>query len=109
MALSTSPNGHGPVEPRAVGFLEAQGFIAVFEAVDAMTKTARIEVGGLIKLGSALIAVSVRGDLASVIEAVEVGEETVRSLYSVEVRSIVFANPTPAVEALGRAPAAVIS
>ncbi len=92
----------------AVGFLEAQGYVPIFDAIDAMIKVARVELGGTVKLGGALIAVSILGELDSVLEAMEVGEETVRSLYAVEVRSVVFANPCPAVRALARAPDVVV-
>ena len=59
---------------RAVGFIEAEGFVPVFDAVDAMVKATEVEVRGAVRLGGGLVAVAVTGDLATVEEAVEVGE-----------------------------------
>lgn len=94
--------------PTAIGFIEAHGFIPMVEAVDVMTKAAAVEVGGTVKLGGGLISLSIRGDLASVLEALEVGEETLRALYGIEVRSIAFPNPCATIAALGDEPSLVL-
>lgn len=94
--------------PTAVGFIEAQGFIPMFEAIDVMTKAARVELGGVAKLGGGLISVTVRGPLGDVLEALEIGEETLRALYGIEVRTIAFANPCAVVAALGDEPSLVV-
>ncbi|MEU4625432.1 BMC domain-containing protein [Actinoplanes sp. NPDC023801] len=96
-----------PVEPSsggAVAFIEAAGYIAAFDAAEAMSKAASVRLGGLTKLGGGLISVSVIGSLADVLEAVEVGQETVRAFHRVEVRSVVFASPSPAVAAIAARP-----
>ena len=78
---------------RAVGFIEAEGFVPVFDAVDAMVKATEVEVRGAVRLGGGLVAVAVTGDLATVEEAVEIGEETARAVSGRAVKSIVFASP----------------
>ena len=85
---------------RAVGFIEAEGFVPVFDAVDAMVKATEVEVRGAVRLGGGLVAVAVTGDLATVEEAVEVGEEVARAVSGRAVKSIVFANPCLPVQAL---------
>ncbi|MCY1143638.1 BMC domain-containing protein [Actinoplanes sp. Pm04-4] len=87
-----------------MAFLEAAGYIAAFDAAEAMSKAAAVSLGGLTKLGGGLVAVSVLGGLADVLEAIEVGEETVRATHQVEVRSVVFARPVAAVAAVARRP-----
>jgi ethanolamine utilization protein EutM len=84
----------------AVGFIEAEGFVPIFDAVDAMVKAAAVEVRGVARLGGGIVAVAVSGDLATVEEAVEVGEETARAVSSRSVKSVVFANPCLPVSAL---------
>jgi ethanolamine utilization protein EutM len=85
---------------RAVGFIEAEGFVPVFDAVDAMVKATEVEVRGAVRLGGGLVAVAVTGDLATVEEAVEVGEEVARAVSGRAVKSIVFASPCAPVQAL---------
>lgn len=85
---------------RAVGFIQAEGFVPVFDAVDAMVKATEVEVRGAVRLGGGLVAVAVAGDLATVEEAVEVGEEVARAVSGRAVTSIVFASPCAPVSAL---------
>jgi hypothetical protein len=59
-----------------VGFIEAEGFVPIFDAVDAMTKATEVDICGTVRLGGGLVAVAVSGELATVEEAVEIGEET---------------------------------
>ncbi len=84
----------------AVGFIEAEGFVPIFDAVDAIVKATEVTVTGVVRLGGGLVAVAVTGDLATVEEAVEIGEETAKAVSGTAVRSIVFANPCDAVEAI---------
>ena len=92
--------GEGVLMARAVGFIEAEGFVPVFDAVDAMVKATEVEVRGAVRLGGGLVAVAVTGDLATVEEAVEVGEEVARAVSGRAVKSIVFASPCLPVQAL---------
>jgi microcompartment protein CcmL/EutN len=84
---------------RAVGFIEAEGFVPIFDAVDAMVKATEVDVCGVTRLGGGIVAVAV-GDLATVEEAVEIGEEVARAISGRAVKSIVFANPCAPVGAL---------
>lgn len=88
----------------AVGFIEAEGFVPVFDAVDAMVKATSVQVNGTVRLGGGLVAVAVTGDLATVEEAVEVGETAAREVSGARVRSIIFASPAGPVAALAFRP-----
>ncbi|WP_320065507.1 BMC domain-containing protein [Micromonospora sp. RTGN7] len=83
----------------AVGFVEAEGYTAIFDAVDAMVKATEVEVTRVVRLGGGIVAVALRGDLATVEEAVDIGEATAKA-KSRTVHSIVFASPCDAVSAL---------
>jgi ethanolamine utilization protein EutM len=85
---------------RAVGFIEAEGFVPIFDAIDAMVKATEVEVRGVARLGGGLVAVALAGDLATVEEAVEIGEETSRAVSGRAVKSIVFASPSEPVAAI---------
>ena len=89
---------------KAAGFLEAEGFVPIFQAVDAMVKSTEVEVSGIVKLGGGLVAVSVMGDLATVEEAIAIGEEAAASNGRTRTKSIIFANPCLPVVALAAAP-----
>jgi len=91
----------------AVAFVEAEGFVAVLDAADAMSRTARVRLGGVSRIGGGLVSISVAGELAQVIEAIEVGEETIRAHHGAAVRSVVFPRPCPAVAAIARRPALI--
>ncbi len=58
---------------QALGMIETKGLVAQFEATDAMTKAANIELIGWEKVGSGYVTVFVRGDVAAVKAAVEAG------------------------------------
>lgn len=64
----------------ALGFIETQGYTAVFEAIDSACKAANVEVVGKEKLGGGYITVVVRGDVAAVKAAIAAGEEKVNGL-----------------------------
>jgi microcompartment protein CcmL/EutN len=57
----------------ALGFIETQGFTAVFEAIDSACKAANVEVLGKEKLGGGYVTVVIKGDVAAVKAAVEAG------------------------------------
>ena len=58
---------------QAIGMIETKGLVAQFEATDAMTKAANVELIGWEKVGSGFVTVFVRGDVAAVKAAVEAG------------------------------------
>ncbi len=58
---------------QAIGMIETKGLVAQFEATDAMTKAANVELIGWEKVGSGYVTVFVKGDVAAVKAAVEAG------------------------------------
>ena len=57
----------------ALGMIETRGLVAAIEAADAMVKAANVVLIGTEKIGSGLVSVMVRGDVAAVKSATEVG------------------------------------
>lgn len=89
---------------QAAGFIEAEGFVPIFDAVDAMVKATEVDVRGVMRLGGGLVAVSLTGDLATVEQAVEIGEETAKAVSRGAVRSIIFASPSQPIAAIAGNP-----
>jgi len=83
----------------ALGFIETQGFTAVFEAIDSACKAANVEVLGKEKLGGGYITVVIKGDVAAVKAAVEAGVAKVGSLGKL-IAGHVIARPSAAVLSL---------
>src|SRR5438874_345263 len=83
----------------ALGFIETQGFTAVFEAIDSACKAANVEVLGKEKLGGGYITVIVKGDVAAVKAAIESGTSKVQGLGKL-IASHVIPRPSAAVLAL---------
>jgi ethanolamine utilization protein EutM len=84
----------------AVGIIEANGFVPIFEAVDAMVKASEVEVTGVVKIGGHIVSCLLTGELAAVRVAVDVGEEAARAVSSERVSSVVFASPSDPIRAL---------
>jgi microcompartment protein CcmL/EutN len=83
----------------ALGFIETQGFTAVFEAIDSACKAANVEVIGKEKLGGGYITVIIKGDVAAVKAAVEAGTTKVNGLGKL-IAGHVIARPSAAVLSL---------
>jgi len=83
----------------ALGFIETQGFTAVFEAIDSACKAANVEVIGKEKLGGGYITVVIKGDVAAVKAAVEAGTSKVQGLGKL-IAGHVIARPSAAVLSL---------
>ena len=83
----------------AVGLIETQGFVAVFEAIDTALKTASVEVLAREKLGGGYITVLIKGDVGSVRAAVEAGKAKVEALGRL-VAAHVIPNPSEGVLSL---------
>lgn len=83
----------------ALGFIETQGFTAVFEAIDSACKAANVEVIGKEKLGGGYITIVVKGDVAAVKAAVEAGTAKVNGLGKL-IAGHVIARPSAAVMSL---------
>lgn len=83
----------------ALGFIETQGFTAVFQAIDTACKAANVAVVAKEKLGGGYITVVLRGDVAAVTAAVEAGSAKVEGLGKL-VAAHVIARPSDATLAL---------
>ena len=82
--------------PTALGFIETQGFTAVFEAIDTACKAASVEVVGKEKLGGGYVTVVIQGQLSAVTAAVETGRQKVEGLGKL-IAAHVIARPSDAV------------
>ena len=82
--------------PQALGFIETQGFTAVFEAIDTACKAAGVEVVGKEKLGGGYVTVVIQGQLSAVSTAVASGKEKVDGLGKL-IAAHVIARPSEAV------------
>jgi carbon dioxide concentrating mechanism protein CcmO len=80
----------------ALGFIETQGFTAVFAAIDTACKAANVEIVGKEKLGGGYVTVVIKGDVASVKSAIEAGQAEVESLGKL-IAAHVIARPSPSV------------
>ncbi len=87
------------METYAIGLIETQGFTAVFEAIDAASKAADVQVIGREKLGGGYITVLLKGDVAAVTAAVEAGSARVEGLGKL-IAAHVIARPSEAVLSL---------
>lgn len=83
----------------ALGFIETQGFTAVFEAIDSACKAANVEVLAKEKLGGGYITVVIKGDVAAVKAAVDAGVSKVGQLGKL-IAGHVIARPSTAVLSL---------
>jgi len=57
----------------ALGMVETRGFIGAVEAADAMVKAARVIMLGRVQVGSGLVTILVRGDVAACKAATDAG------------------------------------
>jgi microcompartment protein CcmL/EutN len=80
----------------ALGLIETQGFIAVFEAIDTACKAANVQVVGKEKLGGGYVTVIVKGELSAVTAAVEAGRTKVNGLGTL-IAAHVIARPSQAI------------
>ena len=60
---------------QALGMIETRGFVAMFEAVDAMLKAASVTFTRWQPVGSGLVTAFVEGDVAAVKAATDAGAE----------------------------------
>jgi microcompartment protein CcmL/EutN len=60
----------------AIGLIETKGIVAAVEALDAALKAANVQFVEQHKVGSGLVAITIRGDVASVRAAVDAGAES---------------------------------
>lgn len=99
---TTAPTKKGKAmaqENFALGLIETQGFVAVFEAIDTACKVANVQVVGKEKLGGGFITVILKGDLSAVKAAVDAGAAKVDKLGKL-IAAHVIARPSESVIAL---------
>lgn len=73
---------------KALGMIEARGFVGAIEAADAMVKAANVDLVGKQQVGAGLVTVLVRGDVGAVKAATDAGAaaaDRVGELVSVHV------------------------
>ncbi len=66
-------NRNSRVSNQAIGLIETRGFPALVGAADAMLKAAEVELAAYEKIGSGLCTAIIRGAVADVVVAIEVG------------------------------------
>ena len=77
----------------ALGLLETQGLVAALHATDDMLKASNITLAGKEKIGAAYVTIMIRGDVAAVQTAIEVGRQTVERLGGKLIMADVIARP----------------
>jgi microcompartment protein CcmL/EutN len=94
--LTATMNSPSPSLPAALGFIETQGFTAVFEAIDTACKAADVTVVGKEKLGGGYVTVVVQGELSAVTAAIDAARPKAEELGKL-IAAHVIARPSPAV------------
>src|SRR6187551_3267918 len=69
------PYGASMANGEAIGLIETKGIVAAVEALDAALKAANVTFVEQHKVGSGLVAITLRGDVAAVRAAVDAGAE----------------------------------
>jgi ethanolamine utilization protein EutM len=87
---------------QALGMIETRGLVALIEASDAMCKAAKVELIGWDKVGSGLVTVFVRGEVAAVKAATDAGAAAGARLGEVVAVHVI---PRPHEELKGAIPA----
>jgi microcompartment protein CcmL/EutN len=67
----------------AIGMVETRSMIGAIEAVDAMLKSANVKIMDFQFVGSGMVAVTVTGEVAAVMAAVETGKERASQIAEV--------------------------
>jgi len=97
--ISDKANNVSSEPVQALGFIETQGFTAVFEAIDTACKAAQVDVVGKEKLGGGYVTIVIRGDVAAVRAAVDAAKPKVEGLGKL-IAAHVIARPSQSVLAL---------
>lgn len=95
----TAEEPHSMTDIQALGFIETQGFTAVFEAIDTACKAAQVEVVGKEKLGGGYVTIVIRGDVAAVRAAIDAAKPKVEGLGKL-IAAHVIARPSASVLSL---------
>lgn len=84
---------------KAKGFIETKGLVAAYEAADAMTKAANVDLVAKHVIGDAYVTVVIEGDVGAVKAAVDAGVTSAKKVGEV-VAAHIIARPQETVEAL---------
>ena len=98
-STQTEKNTVSSATIQALGFIETQGFTAVFEAIDTACKAAQVEVVGKEKLGGGYVTIIIRGDVAAVRAAIDAAKPKVDGLGKL-IAAHIIARPSESVLAL---------
>ena len=80
---------------KAIALLEVQALVAAIAGLDAMVKTANVELIHVEKrLGGRLVTVVVQGEVSAVTAALQAGAEAAKEVGNVKVCEVI-ANPHP--------------
>ncbi len=74
------PKDDAMATTEALGLLETQGLVAALHATDDMLKASNVTLAGKEKIGAAYVTIMIRGDVAAVQTAIDVGKQTVERL-----------------------------
>ncbi len=90
---SRKPRENAMATTNALGLLETQGLVAALHATDDMLKASNVTLAGKEKIGAAYVTIMIRGDVAAVQTAIEVGRQTVERLGGKLILADVIARP----------------
>jgi len=90
---SRIPKENAMATTQALGLLETQGLVAALHATDDMLKSSNVVLAGKEKIGAAYVTIMIRGDVAAVQTAIEVGRQTVERLGGKLILADVIARP----------------
>ena len=82
-----------------LGTVEVKSLVGAIAAADAMLKSATVSIADFHIVGSGLVAVVVKGDVAAVSTAVEAGKSVAERICEV-ISAVVIARPNEEVEKL---------
>lgn len=86
---------------QALGLIETRGLLPAIEGVDAMLKTAQVELVGRTFVGGGLVTIAVTGDVGAVKAAVEAGVAAVERIGHLSlVSQHVIPRPHPDIESI---------
>ena len=72
----------------ALGLVETVGLVPALDAADKMLKAANVELVSYENIGSTLVTVMIKGDVAAVKSAVEVGAEAAAALGKLTAKNV---------------------
>jgi ethanolamine utilization protein EutM len=89
------PKENAMITTEALGLLETQGLVAALHATDDMLKASNVTLAGKEKIGAAYVTIMLRGDVAAVQTAIDVGKHTVERLGGKLILADVIPRPHP--------------